>query len=142
VPGLDRFPRDQWPNVRAVHWSFDVMVGSGMFLLALAVFTGFRFWRRGTISDSRWHLRAFVACAPLGFIALESGWFVTELGRQPWIIYGIMKTSDAVTPMPWLVVPFSTFTGVYLFLSVVLIFLLKRQFIESAPSPSEESHAA
>jgi cytochrome d ubiquinol oxidase subunit I len=66
--------------------------------------------------------------APLGFIAIEAGWTVTEVGRQPWIIYGIMKTRDAVTPMPGLVYPLALFTGVYLLLSFVVTWLMVRQF--------------
>jgi cytochrome bd ubiquinol oxidase subunit I len=78
-------------------------------------------------------LRALVCCSPLGFIAVETGWFVTELGRQPWIVYGFMRTRDAVTPMPGLIVPFTTFTTVYLLLAVIVIFLLRRQFMETRP---------
>jgi cytochrome bd-type quinol oxidase subunit 1 len=74
-----------------------------------------------------------LCCSPFGFIALETGWFVTELGRQPWIIYGFMRTKDAVTPMPGLVVPFTTFTIVYLLLATIVIFLLRRQFMETHP---------
>jgi cytochrome d ubiquinol oxidase subunit I len=73
-------------------------------------------------------LRLLVFCAPLGFIALESGWTVTEVGRQPWIIYGIMKTRDAVTPMPGLIVPFIAIALLYLFLAVVVTWLMVRQF--------------
>ena len=76
---------------------------------------------------------------PLGFIAIEAGWVVTEVGRQPWIIYGIMRTADAVTPMPGLVVPFVTFTLLYIILSVVLVFLLRRQFLETADHGELES---
>src|SRR5258706_108233 len=69
---------------------------------------------------------------PLGFLAIETGWVVTELGRQPWIIYGVMRTREAVTPMPGLVVPFVIFTGVYIFLAIVVAFLLRRQFLATA----------
>jgi cytochrome d ubiquinol oxidase subunit I len=68
-----------------------------------------------------------VLCAPLGLIALEAGWTVTEVGRQPWVVYGIMRTADAVTPMPHLVVPMFTIAAVYLFLGIVVITLLRRQ---------------
>ena len=141
VPGLDRVPRDQWPNVRLVHWSFDAMVACGVTLLGLAGWAGWRGWRRKAWGRSKWLLRAFVAATPLGFIAIETGWMVTELGRQPWVIYGVMRTRDAVTPMPGLVVPFTLFTFVYLFLSVILVFLLKRQFLQTAPKPEASSHA-
>jgi cytochrome d ubiquinol oxidase subunit I len=133
VIGLDDFPRDQWPNVRLVHWSFDIMVGAGSAMLAVAVWVIWVWWRTRRLPDNKWLLRALVGCSPFGFIALETGWFVTELGRQPWIIYGLMRTKDAVTPMPGLVVPFTTFTIVYLLLAVIVIFLLRRQFMETHP---------
>lgn len=142
VPGLDRVPRDQWPNVRVVHWSFDIMVGCGMFMLAVAIWAGIARWRKRPFAENKWLLRAFLFAAPLGFIAIEAGWFVTEFGRQPWVIYGFMRTKDAVTPMPGLVVPFTLFTIVYLFLSVVLFFLLKRQFLETTPRQMEKRHAS
>jgi cytochrome d ubiquinol oxidase subunit I len=63
----------------------------------------------------------------MGFIAVEAGWTVTEVGRQPWIIYGIMKTADAVTPMPGIVYSFYLFTAIYISLSVIVIFMLYRQ---------------
>jgi cytochrome bd ubiquinol oxidase subunit I len=133
VVGLADFPRDQWPNVPLVHWSFDLMVGTGSAMLAVAAWVAWIWWRTRRLPDNKWLLRALVCCAPLGFIAVETGWFVTELGRQPWIIYGFMRTSDAVTPMPGLVVPFTTFTIVYLLLAVIVIFLLRRQFMETHP---------
>jgi cytochrome bd ubiquinol oxidase subunit I len=133
VAGLDRVARDEWPNVRLVHWSFDAMVACGFAMLVLAAWSGIAWWRKKDFGKSKWLLRAFVGAAPLGFIAIETGWMVTELGRQPWIIYGVMRTRDAVTPMPGLVVPFTVFTIVYLFLSVILVFLLKRQFMQTAP---------
>jgi cytochrome d ubiquinol oxidase subunit I len=81
-----------------------------------------------------------VACGPLGFIALEAGWTVTEVGRQPWIVRGVLRTAEAVTPMPGLVVPLVTFTVVYLFLSFVVVVTLRRQVFTSprlvAPAPA------
>jgi cytochrome d ubiquinol oxidase subunit I len=104
VVGLEDFPRDQWPNVRLVHWSFDIMVGTGFAMLAVAAWVVWSWWRTRRLPDNKWLLRALVCCSRFGFIALETDWFVTELGRQPWIIYGFMRTKDAVTPMPGLVV--------------------------------------
>src|SRR5712664_3083670 len=95
---------------------------------------GWLWWRRRRLPDDRWLLRALVAAGPLGLVAIEAGWVVTEVGRQPWIIYGVMRTADAVTPMPALVVPFVTFTMVYLFLSLVLVYVLRRQFLEAHPA--------
>ena len=76
-------------------------------------------------------LRALVWSSPLGFMAIEAGWIVTEVGRQPWIIQGIMRTSEAVTPMPGLAVPFVAFTLLYLFLASVVVWLLLRQLKET-----------
>lgn len=137
VIGLDRFPRDEWPNVALVHWSFDLMVACGLAMLGLAAWFGWCAWRRRTLPDGRRLLRAFVWATPLGFIAIEAGWMVTELGRQPWIVYGIMRTKDAVTDMPHLAIPFYTICVVYLVLSVVVVALLKRQFLETKPAAAK-----
>ena len=77
--------------------------------------------------EKRWLLKLFVISVPLGYIAIEAGWIVTEVGRQPWIIHGIMKTRDAVTPMPGIVYSFYLFTAVYVSLALIVIFLLHRQ---------------
>ena len=140
VKGLNDFPKDTHPPVAIVHFAFQIMVGCGMLMMAMAVWGAWRFWRgRRDKSkmwfDSKWFLRSLVAAAPLGFIAIETGWTVTEVGRQPWIIYGIMRTADAVTPMPGLVVPFITFTVLYIFLAVITAWLLFRQV---AASPNDD----
>jgi len=139
VTGLDAFPKDDWPNVRLVHWSFDIMVASGMAMLALAVWSGWLWWKRRRLPDESWLLRALVAAGPLGFVAIEAGWIVTEVGRQPWVIYGVMRTKDAVTPMPLIVVPFIVFTVLYVFLAFIVFFLLRRQFLETQVPVSETS---
>ena len=141
VAGLEEFPRNNWPNVRAVHWSFDIMVASGMALLALAVSSGWLWWKHRALASHPWLLRALVAAGPLGFVAIEAGWVVTEVGRQPWIIYGVMRTKEAVTPMPWIVVPFVAFTALYIFLAFIVFFLLRRQFLETPGPVSEPSSA-
>lgn len=134
VPGLDQIPRDQWPNVRLVHGSFDLMVACGLALLAIAAWAGWVAWRRRDLASNKALLRAFVFATPLGFIAIEAGWMVTELGRQPWIIYGIMRTRDAVTQLPGLAVPFFTIAAIYLLLSAIVVVLMRRQFLETAPA--------
>jgi cytochrome d ubiquinol oxidase subunit I len=139
VAGLDEFPKSEWPNVRIVHWSFDLMVASGMALLALAVWSGWLWWKHRRLADHPWLLRALVAAGPLGFVAIEAGWVVTEVGRQPWIIYGVMQTKDAVTPMHWIVAPFVAFTGLYAFLGFIVFFVLRRQFLETPGTVSEPS---
>jgi cytochrome bd ubiquinol oxidase subunit I len=132
VRGLDSFPRSDWPSpLIAVHLAFQVMVGAGFAMLAVTLWAGWLLWRRRTIYESDWFLLTLTAASPLGVIAVEAGWTVTEVGRQPWIIYQVMRTADAVTPMPALVVPFILFTILYLFLAVTVAYLLWRQVIQS-----------
>ena len=132
VTGLEDIPRTDWPNTKLVHLAFDVMVGCGFALLALAIWVSVSWLRRR--DPGPWLLRALVAAAPLGFIAIEAGWMVTELGRQPWIIYGIMRTADAVTPMRGLVAPFAAITALYLLLTVVVVLVLRRMFMATSPA--------
>jgi cytochrome d ubiquinol oxidase subunit I len=110
-----------------------------MAMMGIAALAAWRYWRdwraRGKKSetwlDSKWFLRSLILAAPLGFIAIETGWVVTEVGRQPWIIYGVMRTAEAVTPVPGLVVPFITFTLLYVFLAAITVWLLLRQVAAS-----------
>jgi cytochrome d ubiquinol oxidase subunit I len=126
VKGLDAFPRDEWPPVATVHIAFQIMVAAGFAMMAIGLWGAWLAWRKSLFS-SRTFLRAVVAAAPLGFISIEAGWTVTEVGRQPWIIYGVMRTAEAVTPIPGLVVPFITFTLLYIFLAAIVVWLLMRQ---------------
>jgi cytochrome d ubiquinol oxidase subunit I len=137
VAGLEEFPRNDWPNVRIVHWAFDIMVASGMVLFVLSVAVDGLWWKRGGLPDGKWLLRALAAAGPLGFVAIEAGWVVTEVGRQPWIIYGVMRTEEAVTPMRWIAAPFVVFTVLYIFLGIIVFFLLRRQFLETPRSESD-----
>jgi cytochrome d ubiquinol oxidase subunit I len=134
VTGLEEFPRTDWPNVRLVHWSFDIMVASGLAMIFLSLSAGFLWWKHRRLPDGKWFLRGMLAAGPLGFIGIEAGWMVTELGRQPWIIYNVMRTKEAVTPMPGIAVPFIVFTVIYLFLSLILVYLLRREFVKE-PAP-------
>nr|HMQ52494.1 cytochrome ubiquinol oxidase subunit I [Anaerolineae bacterium] len=132
VIGLNEFPPDERPPVAIVHIAFQIMVACGLAMAALALWGGWRWWwarrhKAETWLDSKWFLRALVIASPLGFIAIEAGWVVTEVGRQPWIIYGVMRTAEAVTPMPGLIVPFITFTLLYIFLAIITVWLLLRQ---------------
>ena len=138
VRGLNEFPRADWPNVPIVHTAFQVMVGLGTYMALLSLWIGLTWLRRRDVTGNRWRLRAIALGAPLGFIAIEAGWTVTEVGRQPWIIQGVLRTADAVTPMPGLVVPFLLFTLLYCFLGVIVAWLLYRQIIRS-PKSSEWS---
>lgn len=141
IPGLDTLPRNDWPNVRLVHWSFDVMVGAGMAMLLVALWAGWIWVRTRKMPDSNAFLTTLFLASPLGFVAVETGWMVTELGRQPWVIYRVMRVQDAVTPMPGLFVPFTVFTLLYVFLAVILVILMRRQFLETAPSHGKKGAA-
>jgi cytochrome d ubiquinol oxidase subunit I len=131
VKGLREFPRDQWPNVPIVHTAFQIMVGLGTYLALLSLWVGWLAIRRRDLCDHTWLLRAVAVAAPMGFIAIEAGWTVTEVGRQPWVVYGVLRTADAVTPMPGLIYPFLGFTLLYCFLGVIVAWLLYRQIIRS-----------
>lgn len=131
VTGLDSIPRDQWPHVPTMHIAFQVMVGLGTYLALLALWVVVAALRGRDLAGNRLLLIAVAVSAPLGFIAIEAGWTVTEVGRQPWIIYGVMRTADAVTPMPGLVVPFTIFTLLYCFLGAVVLWLLYSQIVRS-----------
>ena len=132
VKGLDAFPRADWPPVAPVHVSFQVMVGLGSFMALLAIISLVLMVRRRELDAHRWLLRALVAATPMGFICVEAGWTVTEVGRQPWIIQGVLRTADAVTPMPGLVVPFVAFTLLYCALGLIVAWLLHQQVFRSA----------
>jgi len=128
VAGLNDFDRELWPPVAVVHVAFQLMVAAGLAMMAVAAWAAYLRWRHSTVTSSSAFLKTTVFAAPLGLIAIESGWVVTEVGRQPWIIQGVMKTADAVTPMPGLIIPFVVFTAIYLFLAVIVCLLLRRQF--------------
>jgi cytochrome d ubiquinol oxidase subunit I len=140
VKGLEAFPREHWPPVAIVHVAFQVMVGLGTFMALVSAAALWLMWRGRDPTRHRGLLRALVLAGPMGFVCTEAGWVVTEVGRQPWIIYGVMKTADAVTPMPGLIVPFVTFTALYCVLGVVVAGLLYQQVVRS-PQMTEEDAA-
>jgi len=131
VQGLDAVPRSEWPNVPLVHVSFDVMVVLGTYIAVVGLWAGWLAWRKRDFTTRRRFLWALAIAAPCGFLALEAGWMVTELGRQPWVIFGVLKTADAVTPMPGLIVPFTAITLLYCALGVIVVRLLSRQIVRS-----------
>jgi cytochrome d ubiquinol oxidase subunit I len=130
-----------------------VMVACGVVMLVTGVWyavaalrgraAGSRWWRIGQwgMPTGRGLLAAVVVCTPLGFIAIEAGWTVTEVGRQPWVIYGVMRTSEAVTPMPGLVTPMVLFTLVYLGLGAIVAALIAYQ-VRAAPHRVPATEAA
>jgi len=149
VLGLDSFPPADWPPVIVVHFAFQVMVGLGFFMVGVALWFWSAWWwsrrRAGDWTQHRWLLRALALTTPFGFLALEAGWIVTEVGRQPWIIWGVMRTSAAVTPVANVDLSLAGFVVLYLSLLVALVFLLQRLAHAEAERPSESEappHAA
>jgi len=92
-------PASERPPVPSVFFAFRIMVGIGLFMIAAAVF-GAWLWRRGQLFETRWYLHIVSWTWWIGFVAVISGWVVTESGRQPWIAYGILRTADAISPVP------------------------------------------
>jgi cytochrome d ubiquinol oxidase subunit I len=139
VKGLEAFPRETWPPVAKVHLAFQVMVGLGTLLAALAALHLVHLLRGGEYP--RYLLRGVALSTPLGFVALEAGWLVTEWGRQPYAVSGVLRTADAVTPVEGLAVPLVAFALLYLFLAAVVVRLMRRQ-VAGAPRGPEEGSAA
>ena len=123
VRGLEEFPRELWPNVVISHVAFQVMVGCGFALIGLGAWYWLARWRKR--EPGRWLLRAVVAGSPLGFLALQAGWIVTEVGRQPWVVYGVLRTADGVTPVADVPATLFGFSVLYLVLGTALALLLR-----------------
>ncbi|MDB4894307.1 MAG: cytochrome ubiquinol oxidase subunit [Firmicutes bacterium] len=126
VQGLDRVPRDEWPNLYVTHFSFQAMVGAGMITMLVAIWYWIAARRRNGTKDNRLLQWALVVCSPLGFVSLEAGWIVTEVGRQPWIIYRVMRTAAAVTPAQGIGGSVTGFIVLYTLLGVALVWMLNR----------------
>lgn len=126
ITGLNDIDPSLWPPIAIVHVAFQIMVGAGMAMLAVGALVAFRAWRVRGLPTDPWLLKLLVAVSPLGLIALEAGWTVTEVGRQPWVVRGFLRTADAVTPMPHLAVPFLAFTALYAVLGLVVVAMLRR----------------
>jgi len=127
VGGLDRTDKENWPPVVIVHFAFQIMVLMGILMMSIGIlFLIFKLkWTENL--NKRWWLKLLVWFTPVGFIAVEAGWIVTEVGRQPWIIYNILKTRDAVTPMPGIQYPLYLITVIYLLLTFTVFGLMRRQ---------------
>lgn len=132
VQGLDDFPAENHPPVALVHLAYEAMLAAmAMLGVTSAVSVALAVWYR-KIPQQRWYLRMVIATAPVGLFGLEAGWMATELGRQPWVVTGFLRTADAVTPMPGLWAPFLVFSALYVFLAVTTAVLLRRH-VEAVP---------
>lgn len=135
VMGLDAVDPSLWPPVVICHIAFQIMVAIGSFLALVSV--AFLFcWLQKRIP--RWILILITTCAPLGFVAIEAGWIVTEVGRQPWIVVDFLKTVDSVTPVPGLVVHLGLFVVLYVALALMCLWLFARQIQTSQLADMQE----
>jgi cytochrome d ubiquinol oxidase subunit I len=143
VRGLDAFPQDQWPDmIPLLYYSYHVMVGLGTIFIAVMVLAALMLWR-GKLYDSRVMLWSLMICVPLPYIANTAGWMTAELGRQPWLIYGLMRTAHGVSPQvgagnAWFTL--IGFMGLYTVLGILWLFLVYRE-IEDGPEPDEALHS-
>jgi cytochrome bd ubiquinol oxidase subunit I len=141
VQGLQSVPAGQRPPVNVVHWSFQIMVGIGTLLALLGVvYLAMWIWKR-RMPDSIWFFRALIAAGPLAVVALIAGWVVTEVGRQPWVVYGVMRTDAAVTGAHGIPVGYGALAASYLVVACGLGWVLRRlarsPLDDPAESPSE-----
>ncbi|MCP3772696.1 cytochrome ubiquinol oxidase subunit I [Paenibacillus sp. MZ04-78.2] len=127
VVGLNDFPEDEWPPLY-VHYLFDAMVGIGFYLLAVPVIFLVMTRMKRRNAYNRWMLWAIFAGGPFSLLAIELGWFYAEVGRQPWILRGYMRVSDAVTTNPHVGITFWLFAALYLLLGIVCLLVLSRLF--------------
>jgi cytochrome d ubiquinol oxidase subunit I len=141
VPALNSVPKSDWPPVNITHWAFQIMVGIGL-LLALAVVVYWVARRRGhDLLDNRWFLRFSVVAGALAILAVESGWVSTEVGRQPWTVWQVLRTSDAASLSSGLWWSFTGVLIVYVGMAVAVFFVLRsmarrwRAGEEDLPSP-------
>jgi cytochrome d ubiquinol oxidase subunit I len=126
VQGLDQVPTDDQPPINVVRLSFQTMVFIGTFLAALGALFILTWWRKRRLPRSRWFLRAVVASAPLALIALIAGWITTEVGRQPWIVYEIMRTEQAVTGAGGIPVGYAALVLIYVGVASIAFVMLRR----------------
>jgi cytochrome bd ubiquinol oxidase subunit I len=141
VTGLQSVPPDLRPPVNVVHLAYDAMIGVGSALLLLAGWFGWSWWRRRRVPGSVWFLRAVAVSGPATVLAMEAGWVTTEVGRQPFIVYRVLRTADAVSPAPGLFLGFYAVVAVYLVLTVLTAVVLRRLARSHATAAPQDPEA-
>ncbi|MFW6092630.1 MAG: cytochrome ubiquinol oxidase subunit I [Pseudomonadota bacterium] len=143
IQGLEEWPRSEWPNVNYVFWSFRVMLAIGFGMVALGLWSLVQ-RMRGRLYDDRALLRTAVAFGPAGFMAVIAGWIVTEVGRQPYTVYGLLRTADSVSPVEAPAVGASLVAFIVVYFAVFgagtfyMFRLMRRDPATEAPEPDEE----
>ena len=126
VTGYDTVPEQDQPQSKTMlHWAFDTMIGISSALILLGLWFGFVWWRRRDIPQTKWFLRAIAVSGLSVMVAIECGWIVTEVGRQPWIVYEVMRTEDAVTGAGGLWYSFAGVIALYSVLGVATVVVLR-----------------
>jgi cytochrome d ubiquinol oxidase subunit I len=130
VRGLDAFPKEDWPgNIPLLYYSYHIMVGLGTFFIAISVVSLFLLWR-GSLFNARWMLWILMLAMPFPYIANTAGWMTAELGRQPWLVYGLMRTADGYSKLVSAGNALFTlmgFMGIYTVLGILGLFLIWRE---------------
>jgi cytochrome d ubiquinol oxidase subunit I len=125
IVGLDTVPPGDRPPATIVHWAFDVMLAAGSALALLSVWFLLAWWRRRDLPRTPWFLRASACAGVVAMVALEAGWVLTEVGRQPWVVYGFLRTSQAVTKAPGLWGSFAVVVAIYAAVGTSLLLILR-----------------
>ncbi len=139
VQGLDAVPANDRPPVNVVRIAFQTMVGIGTLLALLGVLYVVTWLRKKRLPESKWFYRSLVATGPLSVVALISGWVVTEVGRQPWVVYNVMRTADAVTGASGIPVGYATLALSYVVVGIGLAWVLLRLSRRPLDLPAEPS---
>jgi cytochrome bd ubiquinol oxidase subunit I len=147
VQGLEAAPPADRPPVNVVRVAFQVMVAIGFALVALGLWHLICWWRRRRLPTTPWFFRAVVVAAPLSVVALIAGWVTTEVGRQPWVVYGVMRTEEAVTGANGILIGYGTLVCVYVALALTTAWILRRiarSPLDEEPAPAQigRTHAA
>ena len=141
VKGLDAFPKETWPdNIPLLYYSFHIMAGLGTVFAGMMTLAVFLLWR-GKLFQTKAMLWAIMLMVPLPYIANTAGWMVAELGRQPWLIYGLLRTHQGTSPnvsSGSVLFTLIGFAGMYTILSILFLFLVQRE-IDHGPEPDEDS---
>jgi cytochrome d ubiquinol oxidase subunit I len=144
VKGLDSFPQDRWPqNIALLYYSYHIMVGLGTIFIAIMALATFLLWR-GKLFSARWMLWILLLALPFPYIANTAGWMTAELGRQPWLVYGLMRTADGYSKMVSAGNGMFTllgFLGMYTVLGILFLFLMRREIEHGPEDPTALAEA-
>jgi cytochrome bd ubiquinol oxidase subunit I len=143
VKGLDAFPQDQWPdNIELLYFSYHIMVGLGTIFIAIAVLAAFLLWR-GKLFTSRWMLWILLLTLPFPYIANTAGWLTAELGRQPWLVYSLMRTADGYSKTVSAgngIFTLLGFMGMYAVIGILFLFLVRHEIERGPDAEAEVAH--